>query len=852
MTSQRNALFHCRYVFLILLAAVLALVSIDLLAKSTATVNGLVYTVGADGTKLGWPNARVTLKYKQLQNVVATVTNDLGVFTFSGLQPGDYEVSVTLAGFDRESQNVTVHEKDDLHLAFVLRVKKRTEQVEVSAESNGVETTSTNSSSGLNQDILESLPLLNENFQSALPLLPGVIRGPDGLLNIKGGRADQSSTLVNSASAVDPVSGIAAISLPLEAVSSARVLSNPFSTEYGRFAGGVVELDTQGGTDLWRVQFKSPFPRMRFVDGSFVGIASYIPRLTISGPIKRGKLYFLQSTEYNFIRTPIPSLPELRDYQLTKTLDSRTQLDWNITPNHHLTTGLSLYPQDLRNLGLGVFNPLEATQDYRQRGFFLSLNERAIFSQGGFLASTFSVKRFDTGVRPSRVLANELDLTPEGNFGTYFGQQQRNSYVYQWSQAYHFRPLQKRGTHLFTLGYSYSRMNYDGTVFNRPVLVLREPSTPAADCAADLLHTICTLSRRITYGPEAALGASKNDIAFYFQDNWQVVPRFSLTYGVRLDHDGLSKDSVNAAPRVGFVFAPTHDNKTAIRGGIGLFYDKVTLELGTFRSYPAQTLTLYASDGITIISGPTTYVHTVGTPDGKLRVPYSVGWNLQLDRELARGVLLRLGYEERQTHRDFFVQPIEGQSPQLMLLNSGRQHYREFQAVVRWQVGERTTTFFSYARSRAVGELNNFDQYLGSFPNPIVLPNEYGLMGYDTPNRFLAWGSFGMPWKVDIGPVFEWRDGFPLSVVDGNLNWVGPRNGAGRFPRLVALDLIIGRKFPIKVLGHKVTLNPALKIFNVTGYDNPREVQSNITSPNFGRFFNAVPRQFRGRFEIEF
>jgi len=823
-------------------------------AAGTARLSGMVYTITPDQVQTVWPNARVTLKNKQTQNAVSTITNGRGEYAFSGMEPGEYEITVALAGFETEVRPVKLGPKSDVRVDVPLRPKRHTEEVVVSAENKGVDVTTTDTSSpGLSQNTLQSVPLLNENFQDALPLLPGVIRGPDGLLNIKGGRANQAGTIVNSASAVDPVTGVAAISLPLEAVGSARVLSNPFSTEYGRFAGGVVELETLGGSDEWKFQLKSFFPRFRSRNGSIVGIESIRPRLTVAGPIERGKLYFLQSLDYKFVRTPVASQPDLKNDQVTETFDSRTQFDWNITANHHFTGGVSIYPQNLTFVGLNTFNPEQVTPSYRQRGYFVSLSERSIFANGGFLNSTFSVKRFDAHIFPSQLLAGELDLFSEQNFGTYFDRQDRESHLYQWSQTYHFRPVRSRGTHLFLLGYSYARSNYDGTVSNLPVLVLREPATPRADCTLDVTHTVCTLSQRITYGPQAALSAVKNDFAFFFLDEWQIVPRFSLSYGARLDRDDLSRDAIDVAPRVGFVFAPTRDNRTAIRGGVGIFYDKVPLNVATFPAYPAQTITRFAADGTTVVDGPTTFVHAIGTPDGQLRVPYSLGWDLQVDREIIRGLLFRVGYEQRETHRDFLVVPFgSGSTAQLRLLNSGRQRYREFQWTLRWQVGERTTTFFSYVRSRATGDLNTFDQYFGNFPNPIIRANEFGLLLYDAPNRFLFWGTIGLPWKLEFSPVLEIRNGFPFSRVDNDLNFVGPRNSAGRLPLFAAWDILIARKFPVRVFKRKVTISTGLRVYNLTAHKNPRDVQQNGFSPNFAQFTNSVGRQFRGRFEFEF
>jgi hypothetical protein len=59
---------------------------------------------------------------------------------------------------------------------------------------------------------------LNTDFQEALPLLPGVLRGPDGLIHLKGGNANQTTALINNASIGDPFTGQPALRLPTAAV----------------------------------------------------------------------------------------------------------------------------------------------------------------------------------------------------------------------------------------------------------------------------------------------------------------------------------------------------------------------------------------------------------------------------------------------------------------------------------------------------------------------------------------------------------------------------------------------------------------------------------------------------------
>ena len=239
-----------------------------------------------------------------------------------------------------------------------------------------MQTSETAPAATIKQTDLQTLPLPNEQLLDALPLVPGVIRGPDGQIAMNGARPSQSGMTVNSANVTDPVTGAFAINLPIEAVESAQVLTNPYAAEYGKFTGGVTAVETRSGTNKFTVEAQSFFPRFARRGGKWTGIEAFTPRLAFSGPIKKNKLWFMQSFEYRFVRTPIESLPaDKRDTRL-ESFDSVSQLDWDINPSNHLTSTFSLFPEKLGYVGLNTFNPQEVTPNYKQRGFFWAVNER--------------------------------------------------------------------------------------------------------------------------------------------------------------------------------------------------------------------------------------------------------------------------------------------------------------------------------------------------------------------------------------------------------------------------------------------------------------------------------------------
>ena len=291
--SERPCLMA--YASRLFVAILMALVCEAALEAKTATVGGVIFTLGSDQAQTVWPNARVTLKNIDTNNEIATVSNDVGRYTFSGVLYGRYEITVTLAGFSPATKRITIETDATPKVDFQIVPKGQPETITVNPEGPGVDLTS--SSGGvptLNANALKSLVQLNQDFQDALPLLPGVVRGVDGLIRIKGGRTNQANTLVNSASVIDPFTGQAALSLPAVAVESVQVLANPFSPEYGRFSSGVVDVNTRGGTDEWKSLFEDPIPRFRWINHQHThGVESASPHLTFAGPLKKGKAIYL-------------------------------------------------------------------------------------------------------------------------------------------------------------------------------------------------------------------------------------------------------------------------------------------------------------------------------------------------------------------------------------------------------------------------------------------------------------------------------------------------------------------------------------------------------------------------------
>lgn len=798
---------------------------------SSGGVRGTVYTVGPDRSQAVVPGARVMLQPAAEGRPGAEATTDaLGVFSAADLAPGTYRLSVEFTGLCADPINVLIEAGKTVEASIELKLAEVKEEVTVSAQTDAVDTTQTSSEASLKESTLTNAPNLTENVQGILPVLPGVVRGPDGLINMKGGRSSQGGVLLNSANVTDSVTGYAGINLPIDVVSTARVLTNPYDPEYGKVAGAVATVDTRvSNFDKFRFSVQNFMPRMRHRDGSIMGIEAATPRFTVTGPIKPGRIAITQSLEYRYVRTPIETLPPLQRDTGLESFDSYTQLDLNITEHQNASVTLAIYPQKLNYLGLNTFNPQPSTPDLHQRGEFLAFSHRYISQSGAMLASQVSFKTFDSDVKPHSDDLYRLEV--ETTTGGFFNRQNRDTNRFEWQEVYTPRAFTGWGRHQFKAGWGFVRNSYDGTHSYGPVEVVRESGLPA---------------ERIEYSPAVTTYVRQREYTAFVQDKWTIHPKLTLDAGLRADRDSLSDES-HAAPRIGLAYAPFLSGRTVIRAGAGYFYDRINLNVPTFTSLPSQTVTRFQANGLA--SSVISYPHKLAGP---LDNPRSTSWNVELQQMVRPDLMLRVGYNQRNTIRNFFVDSEQdGASGYLLLSNGGRDRYREFEVTARYTI-RRHVLNASYVRSGALGDLNDFNQFFGNTPNPIIRRNERGRLSFDAPNRVVVWGQFEAPWKITISPVWDIHTGFPYSVYDEERDFVGARNYAGRFPRFSSADLQITKQISLPYLPKKYKAHVGVRMFNIFNHYNPRDIQANTVSPRYGAFLNSVDRMIRGKMVLEF
>lgn len=690
--------------------------------------------------------------------------------------------------------------------------------------------------------IAKQLPDRPATVADALPMIPGVVREPGGALVISASPEHRTALIVNSTDVTDPATGQFGLTVPIDSVEALNVYQTPYLAEFGRFTAGVVSVETRRGGDKWKWELNDPLPEFRIRSHQLRGLKDATPRLNFEGPVIPGKLYISEGAEYEIRKTAVFTLPFPDNQKRREGLNSFTQFDWIPQPTHLLTATLHVAPQRFRYVNIDYFNPMPTAPDAGTHNYTGTMSDRLTLL-GGVLESNLSVTRFDAAVWAQGPA--DFTITPMGNRGNYFSDQRREAWRRTLGGAFSAKPVTGWGTHNIKLGVSVSSSSENGRVDDSPI---------------NILNASGVRLQRIVFTPNRAFDISDREVSIFAQDHWVITPRLAADYGVRTESQQIA-GTQRLAPRGGVAWHPFTSTGTVLRVGIGLFYDRVPLNVYCFNRYPNRLITTYDDSG-NIVSGPTPYQNTLGqvrvkSPfihqkpiDGNFS-PRSAIWSGHVEQPLTRFLKLRAGYIRNDSNGLVTLNQVEpeGTSPGAYLLSgTGRLHYTQLEFTARVNVGKSREMMVSYVRSQARGDTNEFGSFLGTFPTPIVRGNRYGRLSTDLPNRLLSWGSIPLPHKFAITPVVELRSGFPYSELDAAQRYAGEPN-QGRFPTFFSADSRFSKDIQVS---QQYAVRLALSTFNLTNHFNPEAVHPNIADPAYGRFFGHRGRRFTVDFDFLF
>ncbi|HWZ97577.1 MAG TPA: carboxypeptidase regulatory-like domain-containing protein [Candidatus Dormibacteraeota bacterium] len=257
------------------------------------------------------PGASVEAKNLDTNFVRTETTDGDGHFAFLNLAPGRYTLTITKSGFTTiVQQNVNLTVGQVLTLPVTVKVSSVAQQIIVT-DVPVIEVTKTESSSTLEESAIATTPVLGRKFEDLLTLTPGVSisQGPDGdEININGQRGIFNNVSLDGGDYNNGFFGEqaggqrAAVDISLEAVKEFQIIASGANAEYGRTAGGVVNVITKSGTNEWHGSAFEYFrtesltaaasdgtPLSDFLRNQFGG--------SVGGPLVKNKLFVFAAGE---------------------------------------------------------------------------------------------------------------------------------------------------------------------------------------------------------------------------------------------------------------------------------------------------------------------------------------------------------------------------------------------------------------------------------------------------------------------------------------------------------------------------------------------------------------------------
>ena len=204
--------------------------------------------------------ASVEAKNLDTNFIQTETTNTDGHFAFLSLAPGRYTLTISKSGFATVlQQNVNLTVGQTLNIPVTMKVSAVAQQIIVT-DVPVVEVTKTESASTLDELSVATTPVLGRKFEDLLTLTPGVsiVQGPDGdEININGQRGIFNNISLDGGDYNNGFFGEqmggqrAAVDITLEAVKEFQITASGANAEFGRSAGGVINVVTKSGTNDW-------------------------------------------------------------------------------------------------------------------------------------------------------------------------------------------------------------------------------------------------------------------------------------------------------------------------------------------------------------------------------------------------------------------------------------------------------------------------------------------------------------------------------------------------------------------------------------------------------------------------
>jgi outer membrane receptor protein involved in Fe transport len=591
----------------------MALVGVYGLAAAQETINqGTIAGRVVDPQGGAVPGAVVTARQTDTNVAIDATTDTNGRFRFPYLRIGPYELDVRLQGFAPQSRRVELSAGSAFDILVTLTVAGLDTTVTVVAEPQALETARSQIAGTVPQSEIEHLPMNGRNFLDLALLVPGVSPTntnstqlfaetsavPGQGISIASQRNLSNSFIVDGLSANDDAAGLSGIAFGVDAVEQFQVVTSGGQAELGRALGGYVNVVTRSGTNTLHGTVYGYFRNDRF-NGENALTNTRLPMdqeqfgASLGGPLVRSRTFYFANVErklldqtgvttirpenvtainahlaaVNFQGLPVTTGIYPNPVHSTNVLG---KIDHHLSGADRLTVRYALYDVVSSNArGAGVLNAPSGSTGLDNVDQSLAVSNVLTLSANTVNETRVQIAHGDLKAYSTDLIGPQVTITGVATFGTFSSSPTRreNTLVQVANNLSH-----RAGAHALRAGADFL-YNDDTITFLRTF----RGSYTFSSMANFLAGTYNSFAQ--TFGDPVATQGNAN-VGVYAQDEWQAGSHLTLNLGLRYDLqylETIDTDGNNLSPRTGFAWTPGGSADTVVRGGAGLFFDRVPL-----------------------------------------------------------------------------------------------------------------------------------------------------------------------------------------------------------------------------------------------------------------------------------
>jgi outer membrane receptor protein involved in Fe transport len=808
---------------------VLSLICFQAYAQS-GLANGSIRGVVLDPSSSAVSGASVAARGVNTGFERRAVTNADGRFELPLLPLGVYEVTITAKGFAVYRQtrvSVELDKASDLNVGLVLEGTQQT--VTVEADASILTTNSVSITGGLNQKAFENAPVTSRNSFNLALFAPGLNGRRDdefGNPSFAFGGMQRRAFLVDGLESTQRGGpGRLGIFSP-EQIEQIKVVHSAMSAEYGRTTGGIISLVTRGGSNDWHGSALTLLRRPGFIarpslaaNKAFAQWATYAG--TLSGPIKKDKVFFFASGEYEPLDAPRAitisqanatalNLPatELGNAPFGQRFQTYLgRVDFNINERNTVFIRYNNFYTPSKFNTSGGLTARSAGNNFTDRMDTLGsqwtriLGDRAVNElRIGGIQREFTRPPVNGAVGPVIAITGVATLGSNDSANQYYKEQQWtfvDNLSYRWN-----RHELKAGADISTIEVvqiDRLALNFQFANLQQYLNTVNRVNNPATNRPFNFTQ----LTQDFGDNSASHRTGSYN---FFLQDDYRVNQKLTLNLGVRYEYLGypgqtLNNDGNNIAPRFGFAWQP--NQKTVVRGGYGLFHDTLNLRnLSAALRQNGTRVQRYVING-TDAAAPQ-FPNPFANPPGAqfsvrpsitqfaadYKSMYSHQANVQVEREVLRDLSLTVGLQYY-GGRKMPVLIDNNLSRPTSFLADGRPVFVQaqrpdarFNQVLQFQsianstyyggfvaANKRFSGSFQLSASYTLGWAFNANDSVGDNGSNVMDSSnprrDYGFSSSDQRHRFV----FAAVWQWKgwmVSPNFTATSDFPVNVVAGS------------------------------------------------------------------------------------